>query len=436
MAEAATKATALWVVRRLRRAGHSALLAGGCVRDMLLERRSADYDVATDATPGQVRRLFPRVLLVGAKFGVAMVIHRQRKVEVATFRSDAGYSDGRRPDGVRFSSPREDALRRDFTINGMFLDPLSGEVFDYVGARDDLRRRVIRTIGPPDLRFAEDYLRMLRAVRLSVRLDFAIDPATAQAVRKHAPRITAISGERIFDELSRMLARASAAQALRLMEDLGLARHVLGKLPDRPGTWPAAIDRVEAVASRKDATLALAALLGELPGETISRMVRHWGAGNELRDAVVWLAGNLHAWRHAAELPLAEFRPLAGHAQFHRLRTLWRAEEQRLEHTRRQSLRIAARLRDIPAGEPALPKPFVKGDDLIAMGLGQGPALGRTLRELYDAQLNLVVRDRASAVALARRLLAARRHGAHTGPTPSAGRRPVIDDGSPLGERL
>ncbi|HOF19074.1 MAG TPA: CCA tRNA nucleotidyltransferase, partial [Phycisphaerae bacterium] len=164
MARPADKATATWVVRRLREAGFQALFAGGCVRDMLLGIRCNDYDVATDAVPDQVRALFGRVLLVGAKFGVAMVLHRGRKVEVTTFRSDLSYSDGRRPDGVRFSTPEEDARRRDFTINGMFYDPLDGRVIDFVGGRDDLRRRVLRTIGRADERFAEDYLRMLRAV--------------------------------------------------------------------------------------------------------------------------------------------------------------------------------------------------------------------------------------------------------------------------------
>jgi len=215
MAKPATKSTALWVLRRLRSAGFQALLAGGCVRDMLLGVRSVDYDVATDATPRQVKRLFRHVLLVGAKFGVAMVIHRGRKVEVTTFRSDLSYSDGRRPDAVRFSTARQDAQRRDFTMNGMFYDPVADEVVDYVGGRKDLKAGIVRTIGRPDKRFAEDYLRMLRAVRFAVGLGFRIDPATAAAVRKHARGISAISGERIFDELNKMLSRDSAGEALR-----------------------------------------------------------------------------------------------------------------------------------------------------------------------------------------------------------------------------
>ncbi|HUT59926.1 MAG TPA: CCA tRNA nucleotidyltransferase, partial [Phycisphaerae bacterium] len=296
MASPATKSTALWVVRQLRLAGHQALFAGGCVRDMLLELRSSDYDVATDATPQQVKKLFRHVLLVGAKFGVAMVIHRHRKVEVTTFRSDLSYSDGRRPDAVRFATPREDALRRDFTINGMFYDPIEEKVVDFVGGQKDLQRGVIRTIGDPQDRFAEDYLRMIRAVRFAVRLNFRIEQTTKAAVRKHAHHVTSISGERIFDELSKMLSRRSAARALRLMDDLDLAEAVLPDLR-AAGMWGRSVGRVHAVAKRKDLPLALGALLVELPPRTIARTVRQWGASNELRDALVWMAEHLGDWK-------------------------------------------------------------------------------------------------------------------------------------------
>jgi len=407
MARAATKATALWVLHRLRRAGFVALLAGGCVRDMLLGQRSSDYDVATDATPRQVKRLFRRVLLVGAKFGVAMVLRNGRKVEVATFRSDESYTDGRRPDRVRFSSPRADAERRDFTINGMFYDPQAGRLIDYVGGREDLKRRVVRTIGAPDERFAEDFLRMLRAVRFAVRLDFAIEPATAAAIRRHAPAITAISGERVFDELSRMLAQPTAGEALEKLADLDLAKWVLSELFEGgQELWPAALARVSAVAGRRDLVLSLAALLCELPERAIGRMARRWGAANELRDAVAWIARHLDDWRSAADLPLAELRKLAGHAQFGHLRALWRLRERRAGAGHARSLRVARRLRRLPPGEAMLPEPLVTGDHLLAMGLAQGPALGRVLREVYDAQLNLAVRDRPAALALARRLAA------------------------------
>jgi len=203
MTKHADKATGMWVIRKLRAAGFGALFAGGCVRDMLMNARPADYDITTNATPQQVAKIFSRVVMVGAKFGVAIVMRQSRQVEVATFRSDLSYSDGRRPDAVKFSTPREDALRRDFTINGIFYDPIAREVIDYVGGRKDITARVIRTIGDPERRFAEDYLRMLRAVRFSVRLGFEITPPTISAVRKYAKKISNISGERICDEIGR-----------------------------------------------------------------------------------------------------------------------------------------------------------------------------------------------------------------------------------------
>ena len=407
MAEAAGKATAMWVLRRLRAAGHQALFAGGSVRDMLLGRRVTDYDVATNASPDQVRGLFRRVLLVGEKFGVAMVIHGGRKVEVATFRSDLSYSDGRRPDEVRFSSPREDALRRDFTINGMFYDPIAREVIDYVGGRDDLAAGVIRTIGNPDERFAEDYLRLIRAVRFAVRLGFDIDSDTAAAVAKFAPKIAAISGERIFDELSKMLSLPSAAEALRKLAELGLAGHILGALAGDQKLWATAVDCVSAVAGRKDLALTMAAMLAELPPRTVAGMTRRWGASNDLRNAIVWLGEHRDDWRGLSDMQLSSFRKLAGHEQFARLRALWRVRAGLAGGTARAEAigrLVTRRLRQIPGHEP-LPEPLVTGADLIAMGLAPGPALGKALREAYDAQLNLQVTTRREALARAENVL-------------------------------
>jgi tRNA nucleotidyltransferase/poly(A) polymerase len=397
----------VWVIRRLRRAGFQALLAGGCVRDMLLGVRSSDYDVATDATPRQVRRLFPHVLLVGAKFGVAMVIHRGRKVEVATFRTDLSYSDGRRPEGVRFSTPRADARRRDFTINGMFYDPLSEEVIDYVGGRRDLAAGVVRTIGSPRRRLAEDYLRMIRAVRFAVRLGFRIAPGTAAAIRENAGRITAISGERVFDELSKMLSRASAGAALRKLGELGLAREVLPELFEREGLWAAAVSRVAHVAGRRDATLAFGALLLDLPPAVIRRIVRRLGASNELREALCWFAASRDRWRTAADVPLCEFKRLMAHRRFGELRRLWRFEERRAGGGQRQSRRIARRAGAVPPAKVD-PPPLVTGDDLKALGLPEGPRLGRVLADIRDAQLNEDIAARRDAIRLARKLIRGR----------------------------
>ncbi|MCJ7543723.1 MAG: CCA tRNA nucleotidyltransferase [Phycisphaerae bacterium] len=403
MAQRSTKPVALWVVRRLRAAGFQALLAGGCVRDMLLGVRSTDYDVATDATPPQVRKLFPHVLLVGAKFGVAMVIHRRQKVEVSAFRSDVSYSDGRRPDAVTFTTAAQDARRRDFTINGLFYDPIAQRTIDYVGGREDLRKGLIRTIGPARQRFAEDYLRMIRAVRFAVRFDFAIAPATGSAIRRLAPRIRRISGERIFDELGKMLARPSAGRALEALHRYGLAREVLPELFDREGVWDRAQAAVAAVAGEKDIVLALAALLGGLGPETIAAMLRRWGASNELRAALCWMAGRMDLWPQAAEMELADFKRLLASPHFLRLRLLWQHLERAATGRSACAARVARRARSIPAGRIA-PRPLLTGSDLKALGFAQGPHLGRVLRAVHEAQLTERISTRRQAVVMVRRM--------------------------------
>lgn len=401
MPRPATKATATWVVRRLVAGGHRALFAGGCVRDMLLGRRCTDYDVATDATPQQVKGMFGHVLLIGAKFGVAMVLHRGRKVEVTTFRSDWSYSDGRRPDGVRYTTPQEDAKRRDFTINGIFYDPLADEVIDYVKGQADLAAGTVRTIGRPDERFAEDYLRMLRAVRFAVALDFSIERRTASGIRKYAAKVTSMSGERIFDELSKMLSLGSAADALVTMAKLGLARQILPELFAGEGLWEAAVHRTKALAGRRDLTLVLAGVLAELPPRRIVRIIRRWGASNNLRDELCFLARHLDDWQTACEVPLAEFKRLLGGPYFGRLRRLWSLRERLATGRSSCARRITRRVRQIPADRVA-PPPLVTGSDLLAMGLEEGPRFGRVLAALYDAQLNETLATRRAALRAAR----------------------------------
>jgi len=405
MAQTSTKAAALQVLRRLRKAGFQALLAGGCVRDMLLGRRSSDYDVATDARPDQVRRLFRHVLLIGAKFGVAMVMIDSQKVEVTTFRSDLDYADGRRPEGVIFTTPRQDALRRDFTINGMFYDPQAREIIDYVGGQKDLRRGVVRTIGSPDERFGEDYLRMLRAVRFAVRLGFVLDPATARAVRKLAPRIVEISGERILDELGKMLVRDSAASALRLLHKLNLARAIVSDLfaqGDSP--WQAAVARTEALPGRRDLTLALGALLCGLDEKAIANVTRRWGGSNDIRQAACWFSRNLRLWDKAEDIPLAELKRLMAGENFVRLRAIWRAEEKRLTGRQVHARRLTRRIGTIAPSQVA-PPPLVTGEDLKAMGLREGPQIGLILRRLYNAQLDERLTSREQALTEVRNII-------------------------------
>ncbi len=403
MATAATKSTALYVLRQLRKAGFEALFAGGCVRDMLLGRRCSDYDVATNATPRQVKRLFGNVLLIGAKFGVVMVIIDGRKVEVTTFRTDLSYRDGRRPESVRFSSPAEDAKRRDFTINGMFFDPIGGEVIDYVCGQADLARGVIRTIGDPNERFSEDYLRMIRAVRFAVRLDFKIAPKTALAARRHATKIDSISGERIFDELSKMLAQPTAAQALGKLAQLNLAQVILSDLFSAD-KWDQAIDRVGYVAGRGDLVLTLGALLIDLAPAAIGKLTRRWGASNELRDGLCWMVRKRDQWPDAAEIELCQFKRLLACEHFNRLRKLWAFDEHSQTGRGYHSRRIAIRVGRI-APKKIAPEPLVCGEDLLAMGLKEGSKLGRILKDLYNAQLNEQLTTRKQVLNRARQLV-------------------------------
>src|SRR5580693_7281598 len=227
-------ADAMAVLKRLRDSGHIAYFAGGCVRDSILGLEAKDWDVATDAPPDRVRELFISTQAVGAAFGVILVRSGKSIVEVATFRADGAYEDGRRPGSVRFTSAEEDARRRDFTINGLFLDPVENRVIDYVGGRDDLAARKVRAIGSPAERFGEDHLRLLRAVRFASRLGFDIEAATAEAIRSSAPRIKGISPERIAEELRLMLTAPTRNVAWRLLWQMGLAAEIFRFLPKIP----------------------------------------------------------------------------------------------------------------------------------------------------------------------------------------------------------
>src|SRR6185312_6835975 len=232
MAEAEARA----IVERLRAAGHQALFAGGAVRDRLLGQPAQDYDVATDAHPGAIMALFPRHTAVGAKFGVVLVHQGEAHVEVATFRTESSYRDGRHPSAVAYATdPREDVLRRDFTINGLLFDPVREELLDYVGGRADLAAGIVRAIGDPERRFQEDHLRMLRAVRFAARLGFVLDPATQAAIQRGAARIREISQERVRDEILKMLTEGRARRAFELLDATGLLAVVLPEIAAMKG---------------------------------------------------------------------------------------------------------------------------------------------------------------------------------------------------------
>jgi poly(A) polymerase len=223
------------IVHLLKQSGYEAYFVGGCVRDFILGKVSSDYDIVTSALPDQVIKLFPHTIAIGAKFGVVAVIVENHPYEVAAFRSDDVYEDGRHPSNIQFSSAKDDVFRRDFTINGLLMDPASGEIFDYVHGRADIEKKIIRTIGDPDSRFNEDYLRMLRAIRFAANLDFEIESETKIAIERHAPKINQISAERVRDELNKILTRGGTRTGFELMVETNVLKEILPEVNNLKG---------------------------------------------------------------------------------------------------------------------------------------------------------------------------------------------------------
>ncbi len=399
---------ALAVVERLRRNGHEAFWAGGCVRDMLLGHEPADIDVATNAPPDRIIELFTHTRKVGAQFGVVMVRQGPHWIETATFRSDADYRDGRHPEQVRFTTAAEDAQRRDFTINGLFYDPVKKRVIDHVEGQKDLQAGVIRAIGDPARRFAEDHLRMLRAVRFSARFGFPIEPLTAAAIREHADRITRISPERIREELEKMCDRPSRSDAIRQIGQLGLIEHLW---PD--AHWPAerldsAVRALEQLPEQAGFNLSMAALLHESPPAEAARIARDLRCSNQQTDRVAWLVEHIDEIHHAGALCLPAMKKLIAHPGFNELLDLHKAVC--LAHGLPLDDNEAARQRQasIPPDEVA-PPPLITGDDLINLGLTPGPRFKEILDRLYDEQLDNRLTTREQALERMRSLV---------GPTP------------------
>jgi tRNA nucleotidyltransferase/poly(A) polymerase len=432
---------ALAVLRRLREAGHVAYFAGGCVRDLLLGREPKDWDVATDAPPGRVRELFTHTQAVGAAFGVVLVRHRRSQVEVATFRSDGRYSDGRHPEGVTFTTAEEDAKRRDFTINGLFLDPLAtndadlghadrgsvaGRVIDLVGGQADIAARVVRAIGNPNKRFEEDHLRVLRAVRFAARLSFAIEPATAAAIRAHAPLLTRISPERVAEELRTMLPPPTRAEAWRLLNGLELAPvifrfvdvppgepdenrsadGIFSKLePDRPVAFPLSLAAATvqwffwAAPIRVDVRQCFEK---STAGRLVGALRRALRLSNEECDAIDGtLQGLLPLTADAppgvAALKRFLARPTAGLS-----RKLMAATAAGGGLDAAKAAEVEGQLAKLEQTDYA-PPPLITGDDLTAAGFKPGPKFKRMLDAAYDAQLEGRATTRAEAMAASER---------------------------------
>jgi poly(A) polymerase len=411
------------ICETLQRRGYQALLAGGCVRDVLLGREPADYDVATDATPERVLELFPEGVGVGAQFGVVLVPREGIHTEVATFRSDVSYSDGRHPDAVVYSkTPQEDVQRRDFTINGMLMRYDTGEILDYVGGQSDLRAGVIRAIGDPLRRFREDKLRMLRAVRFAARLRFAVAPETFAAIKNYAAEITQVSAERIREELTKLLTEGAAKHGFTLLDESGLLQEVLPEISKMKGVeqppqyhpegdvWLHTLLMLEGLPAGAPATLAWGVLLHDVGKPATFRSAAETGdrirfdghvdqgleiAGSICRrlrfsgddmEQILSLVANHMKFKDAEKMRASTLKRFVRlprfdeHLALHRLDVL--SSNRRLESYDFVTRFIA----ETPAAE-VRPQRILTGDDLLRMGYEPGPQFSEILRAVEDAQL-------------------------------------------------
>ena len=426
------KQAATEIVRTLRRKGHSAYLVGGCVRDLLLGKEPADYDVATSATPDQVQQYFDQTYPVGAQFGVILVeIGNKDFVEVATFRSDVSYSDGRHPDAVRYTnSAREDVQRRDFTINGLLLDPENNQVLDFVGGEMDLKNRTVRAIGQADVRFQEDKLRMLRAVRFAARFDYQIERETFAAIRDLGDQITQVSRERVRDELLKMLTEGHARRAFELLDSTGLLACVLPEITRMKGVaqppqyhpegdvWIHTLMLLEQLPEGASPALALGALLHDVGkpatfriapdrirfdghvevGEKIAEDILHrLRLSNDEITQVLALVGNHMRFADVEKMKdstLKRFFRLPRfeeHLELHRMDcTASHGNLDLYDFTRKK-------LAETPPAE-IRPTPLVSGNDLIDAGYEPGPRFKEILEAVEDAQLEGQLQSREQAM--------------------------------------
>ncbi|HEX8878248.1 MAG TPA: CCA tRNA nucleotidyltransferase [Phycisphaerales bacterium] len=406
------------IVRLLRDAGYAALFAGGCVRDELLGLHPLDYDVATSARPDDIQKIFPKASQVGAAFGVMIVRKHGVTVEVATFRADGPYSDKRRPDSIVFADEKADARRRDFTINALFLDPFKpshdpGRVIDFVGGVADLRAGVVRAVGDPNARLDEDHLRALRAVRFATRLGFAIEDATAAAIRAHASQLQGVSRERIGDEIRLMLARPSRAASMQRLCELTLDTPVFDRPADPESPASAGLHpTLGGVPEPLDVAGALAGvLIDRWSPDLIARTPKGAGArlealrvtrralclSNDERDDCLETLSCLAEMRHGwAELPVAGRKRLAAGRRFASAMPILRSIQSEAAGV------IEADVRALSGQHGGLsPEAWVNGDMLVTAGLRPGPRFKRILEQVYDAQLEGRVRSRDDALTLA-----------------------------------
>ncbi|HEV2804065.1 MAG TPA: CCA tRNA nucleotidyltransferase [Chthoniobacterales bacterium] len=423
--------TAREIVRKLRAAGHVAYYAGGCVRDLLSGKPPKDIDIATDARPDVVQKLFPRTYAVGAHFGVIVVLENGFQFEVATFRSDGAYIDGRHPVEVHFATAEEDAARRDFTINGMFFDPENGEVIDFVGGRGDLDRRLLRAIGDPARRFAEDRLRMLRAVRFATVLGFEIDPATWEAVVACAASITQISAERIREELVKIFLSPNRARGWDLLDASGLMAEILPEIEAMKGC-----EQPPQFHPEGDVFKHTRIMIGMLPAEAslplvfsvlfhdvakpVTAMVDDAGrirfnghdrVGAEMTetimerlrfsraeiDATVEAVRQHMVFKDVPNMRVAKLKRFMARPTFEDELELHRVDCAS-SHAMLDNYEFLLRKKEELASEPIIPPPLVRGEDLIALGLKPGPKFGEILEAVETRQLEGALKNREEAL--------------------------------------
>ena len=424
-----TRAQAISIVKQLRSAGHQAVLAGGCVRDMLLGQEPQDYDIATSAKLEDIQRIFPTTVPVGAQFGVILVLLDGAPFEVASFRHDGAYLDGRHPSAVRYGTLEEDIQRRDFTINGMVYDPIADRVIDQVGGQEDLQRGLVRAIGDPLARFAEDRLRMIRAVRFAAGLKFAIDPPTFAAMQQLAPTIVAISWERIGDEITRILTEGGAQRGFQLLESSGLLNVILPEIVAMKGTaqtpdfhpegdvFTHTLLLLSHLTNNPTETLAYGCLLHDVAKPICMRQegaritfYGHTDQGAEMAEAILKrLKRGRAVWERVAYLVRSHLRLVQ--APRMRLSTLKRflredGIDELLELARIDALSSNGDLsyyhfcqerRGELKEDEIRPEPLVRGGDLIELGFKPGPRFKEILRQVEDAQLGgeLISREAA-----------------------------------------
>ena len=427
------KEKSVGVVKRLREAGYQAYLAGGCVRDVLLGKTPQDYDIATDAKPEAIRNIFPKTIEVGAQFGVVIVLIDGDSFEVATFRYDGPYLDGRHPSEVRFASMQEDILRRDFTINGMMYDPLEDRIIDLVGGREDLSRGLVRAIGEPRARFQEDRLRMARAVRFAAGLGFAIEAKTLAAIQAEASTIGQVSWERIGDEVTRILTEGGARRGFELLDESGLLTPILPEVVAMKGVEQSPdhhpegdvfshtlllLEQISNLKFQISETLAYGCLLHDVAKPLCVKRERekvtfygHTEKGAEMAVEILKrLKQSRAVWERVAYLVKNHLR----HTQAPKMRlsTLKRflgedGIEELLELTRIDALASNGNLQYYNFCRQKLvelkheeihPEPLLRGKDLIAMGLKPGPLFQEILRRLEESQLEGEIDTREQAM--------------------------------------